>query len=617
MELLRSWRTELVLALLAVGTAVAFAIPHGAEALLITPLLLLVLAYRRRPLLAALGVVAVLVLESAAGVPEDNPGGLLALLVVAYGLGRYGGWRVSATMLVVWLVTVAAISSPEFRVGNVIFGTVVVVGPWVFGFLVGRRDEAASSAAAEADALAGLDPAARAAQVVAEERARLAAEVVRVVRTAVQAMEQHAADAEDLALTELEAVQDEGRRAVAELRRLLGLLRSDDPVPAPSEQGPGRRWRFDLALTVGLAVMLLLELRFFADPFLTASWLVGVALVAAVGLRRAEPVLACLLALVVVALADILDVAVPYAIVHLAVFALLAWSVAVSGRWRAYVALTALAAVVVLDVHRAVPGNVGINVGAFVLALVAGHLWAARDRQERSASTEAAALRREHEAIAAHAVQAERLRLARELHDVTSHAIGVMVLQAGAAQALRDDEPDRAREAVRTVQAAGIAAVRELDALAGLIHAGAVGVAGANEAAPEDDLAAALRSLVERMRTPHLQVSLSLEGRLPVGEDMAATVYRVVQEAVTNAARYAPESRVEVEVRGGDDLLEVEVHDDGAGAGPPASGAGFGLVGLAERVRGLGGELAAGPRPEGGFSVAARLPIGDAAEVGP
>jgi signal transduction histidine kinase len=363
---------------------------------------------------------------------------------------------------------------------------------------------------------------------------------------------------------------------------------------------------------------LLVERHFLVDPFPLPSLLVGLALVAVVALRRAEPMLACLLALLTVALADVLDVAVPYAMIHLVVFALLAWSVAVSGRWRAYVALAGLAMLVVIDVYRSAPLNVGINVAAFALAVAAGHLWATRDRQQRSAATEAEALRRAHDAIAARAVQAERLRLARELHDVASHAIGVMVLQAGAAGALRAQDPDAAREAVRTVQATANSAVRELDALTGLIEAGAVGPFGFGEAAPEGDLAGALRSLAERMRTAPVQISLTIGGRLPEDPDVAAAVYRVVQEALTNAARHAPHSAVTVEIRTDRDRLDVEIHDDGSGPGPTsATGAGFGLTGLAERVRGLGGELTAGPRPEGGFSVTASLPIRAAAEAQP
>jgi signal transduction histidine kinase len=202
-------------------------------------------------------------------------------------------------------------------------------------------------------------------------------------------------------------------------------------------------------------------------------------------------------------------------------------------------------------------------------------------------------------------VREERLRLARELHDVASHAVGAMVLQAGAALALRERDPGGARAAIRTVQAAGSEAMAELTTLFGLLDAGAVGPAGHAAPPPGHDLGA----LATRMRAGGLAVELTGETRLPADPLLAATAYRVVQEALTNAARYAPGSRVEIAVDdAADGLVVVTVADDGPGTAPQAGG-GFGLVGLAERVRALGGELSAGPRPGGGFAVEARLPV--------
>jgi signal transduction histidine kinase len=208
-------------------------------------------------------------------------------------------------------------------------------------------------------------------------------------------------------------------------------------------------------------------------------------------------------------------------------------------------------------------------------------------------------------------VREERLRLARELHDVASHAVGAMVLQAGAALALRERDPGGARAAVRTVQAAGSEAMAELTTLFGLLDAGAVGPAGHAAPPPGHDLGA----LAARMRAGGLAVELTGETRLPADPVLAATAYRVVQEALTNAARYAPGSRVAIAVSDDAGGVVVTVADDGPGGGSPSraaapqAGGGFGLVGLAERVRALGGELSAGPRPGGGFAVEARLPV--------
>jgi signal transduction histidine kinase len=230
-----------------------------------------------------------------------------------------------------------------------------------------------------------------------------------------------------------------------------------------------------------------------------------------------------------------------------------------------------------------------------------------RDRQARAAEATAGDLRAAQEAAAQRAVRAERLRLARELHDVASHAVGVMVLQAGAALALRDRDPDAARAAVRSIQTAGVEATSELQVLFGLLDAGAIGGAGTTAGAADGDASEALRALVDRMRAGGLDVAL-VDGAGTAAEDalVAGTAFRIVQEALTNAVRHAPGSRVRVELDGGDGALSVTVRDDGPGAQPQV--AGFGLVGLAERVRALGGEFSAGPELGGGFAVRARLP---------
>jgi signal transduction histidine kinase len=213
-------------------------------------------------------------------------------------------------------------------------------------------------------------------------------------------------------------------------------------------------------------------------------------------------------------------------------------------------------------------------------------------------------------------VQEERLRLARDLHDVVSSAVGVMVLQAGAALAQRDRDPERAARAVSEVLSAGTAALTELDALAGLLDAHADG----GDRAVTDGLHPSLQALAARLGAGGLDVRLHTCGELPQGAEDVTVAYRVVQEALTNAARHAPGSHVRVLLEAtGPDLL-VTVHDDGnpdgnhegTGATPPGAGAGFGLVGLTERVRARGGSVAAGPAPGGGFLLTARLPVGRA-----
>lgn len=599
---------EAVLAAACALWAAFFLAAVGTGALLTAPLAgLAVLPYRRRPVVAALAVAALAAVHAwLLAVPSENPSLLAALFVVVYTLGRYATLASSAAPAL--LLLLAAFVAGDPTVPTLVFGTLLFSAILGFGRLVRRRTDAAEQATATAAELADLDPAARARQVVAEERARLAGEALAVVRAAVAGMHRLARDAADtLDPHALAAIQDEGRRATGELRRLLGLLRSEAEASAAQEGVTARRrpWRVDLLTAAGLASMGLLESVVEPAPVGAVGLALVVLLAATVALRRTDPALACVLAV-----ALFLAAPVPVGLWTGAVAALLAWSTTTHGHLRDYAALAVLTGVLLLHVHRYDPGNEAILLAVLALAAVAGHLWAARDREERSATAVAARLRAEHQAVAQRAVRAERLRLARELHDVASHGVGVMVLQAGAAAVLRPTDPDRARAAVRAVQAAGEQALSELEVLFGLLDAGAVGAPGLATAAPVTDLADSLEALVDRTHQAGLRVSLGLHADLNGRPELAATAYRIVQEALTNAVKYAPGGSVEVDIAERDAVLEVCVGDSGPqNATAAAPGIGYGLVGLAERVRAHGGELAAGPRGEGGFAVDARLPL--------
>jgi signal transduction histidine kinase len=217
---------------------------------------------------------------------------------------------------------------------------------------------------------------------------------------------------------------------------------------------------------------------------------------------------------------------------------------------------------------------------------------------------EAAALaadQREREAR--QAVADERRRIAREMHDVVAHSISIMVVQAGGARRILAADPDRAERAAGRIRHAGSEALAEMDILLGVL-----------ESAPERERATtldALDDLVARTREAGLPVTLRARGTrrpLPAGAEQA--VYRVVQEALTNAIKHAGGATTRVELTWGEDALELRVSDDGdGGAGPELAGGGHGLVGMRERIRLHGGELEAGPRPGGGFEVVARLPV--------
>jgi signal transduction histidine kinase len=220
-------------------------------------------------------------------------------------------------------------------------------------------------------------------------------------------------------------------------------------------------------------------------------------------------------------------------------------------------------------------------------------------QRERSAQIE-----REHETAIKAAAAAERQHIARELHDVVAHSVSVMVVQAGAARQVMADKPDAARESLLNVESVGHAAMAELRRLLGVL-----GTNG-NEAplAPQPGMSG-LDALLERMRDAGLPVEVKVSGEpavLPPGVDVAA--FRIIQEALTNALKYAGGAPTRVGVSYASDAVDIEVVDDGA-LTTPADGIGRGLAGMRERVALFGGRVDAGTRPGGGYAVRAHLPL--------
>jgi signal transduction histidine kinase len=244
-------------------------------------------------------------------------------------------------------------------------------------------------------------------------------------------------------------------------------------------------------------------------------------------------------------------------------------------------------------------GEVALGAGLAVAAFV----FERRARRAVALEERAVRLEREREERERVAVAEERRRIARDLHDVVAHGVGVMTVQAGAARLLLDDDPGRAREPLLAVEQAGRQALGELRRLLGMLRRDERD-AGLR---PQPGLAD-LEELVAQARGAGLPVELVIEGApvpLPAGVDLAA--YRIVQEGLTNTRKHAGPARAGVAVRYGHGALELEISDDGrTGAN---GGGGHGLVGMRERVALYGGRLEAGPRPDGGFTVRAHLPL--------
>jgi signal transduction histidine kinase len=197
----------------------------------------------------------------------------------------------------------------------------------------------------------------------------------------------------------------------------------------------------------------------------------------------------------------------------------------------------------------------------------------------------------------------ERARIARELHDIVAHAVSTIVVQAGAAEQVVEDDPAFTRASLETIRSTGASALSEMRRLVTVLRDD--DAAGPLE--PQPGLAG-LPALLESMRAAGLVVEVRTTGQarpLPAGLDLAA--YRIVQEGLTNVRRHSAAGRAEVRLSFGADDLHVEVHDRGPQVAAPPESGGHGLVGIRERAALYGGRMSAGPDGRGGFSLCVQL----------
>ena len=237
------------------------------------------------------------------------------------------------------------------------------------------------------------------------------------------------------------------------------------------------------------------------------------------------------------------------------------------------------------------------------LSILVGLSGRALRLRENAVEGRAEALEREEEARAAAAAAEERRRIARELHDIVAHSLGLVVLQAGAAEQILDRDPQRAREALASIRTTGQQAIGEMGTLLGLLRGD---VAASRE--PQPSLAD-LDRLLATMRSAGLKADVEIEGQqraLPAALELSA--FRIIQEGLTNALKHAGPAQVRVILRYGERDVEIEVVDDGAGAGH-GRGSRRGLAGIGERVAVFGGRLDVGPRGEGGWGLRAVFPL--------
>jgi signal transduction histidine kinase len=608
--------------------------------LIALPAAMLPLAWRRTaPLVPVPAMAAVLLVQAALGgfLGEHTATPLIALVLALYSAGRHAP-RLAPVLaaMIVLAGTRIAFDQTVDGVGDVVLTFVYLPVPLLIGRWLRSQDRLRAELEEQGRELERQRErnARRAAE---EERMRIASDLegtiseklAALVRRAHELPRRLAADDAPGARAALTAIAGEAREALGDVRRALGVLRHDHeeadgprrtvregagrPEPrrnaAPQDEArrdgsaphEERRTAVDRALVAFLLAGALVELAIVAPAEdLPLAALTGIAIVTPLLWRRAHPiaVTAAVFATLTVQSAALDLDRVP--IFDSAVVVCAAYSIgAYARRPTAGIVLLVLATAA----HTAAFYPTGVApaiLGGAVAPWVAG--WTVRTRRRLTAELRERAeqIERAREQEAKAAMVAERVRVARELHDAVAHNLSVIAIQAAGADGVVERNPQRAAECAALIETVGRDTLAELGRL---VDAGA--------SAPQPSLAT-VDDLTQRARDGGLPVELQVEGdpaALPAGVDLAA--YRIVQEALANVAKHAGAARAWVVVRYDRRAVEVEVADDGRGpngAGPETDG-GHGLVGIRERVAVYDGTVDIGRRPGGGFVVHARLPV--------
>jgi signal transduction histidine kinase len=282
---------------------------------------------------------------------------------------------------------------------------------------------------------------------------------------------------------------------------------------------------------------------------------------------------------------------------------------------RAWLSLEVLLVAVALPAVALVPGSFGVidvvsTWAVFIVLPFAGaRVIGSRTAAVHELQSDAQRLESEQREHARRAINEERIRIARELHDVIAHSVSVMVIQTAAARRLARQDHDAAGEALDAVANCGREALSEMRRMVGVLHRGHLDLAGAPGLMQ-------LQVLVDRARASGLPVEVRIDGDpRPLPQMIDLVAFRVVQEALTNVIKHAGDARAEVKVDYTTRTLDIDVIDDGRGPvrpDPGLGGTGHGLIGMRERLATYGGELQTGRGRGGGFRVRARIPLTEA-----
>ena len=472
----------------------------------------------------------------------------------------------------------------EIGVGDWGFATIMLTALLFASRQTWRSWRAAQRERRRASTLQHTSATATARAAVLAERARLSADIESYVGELINTIGRRASAAR--AATDPTAdigwIQHQAHEATSELRRQLGLLRDPDETPPSSPDAAATIPRLRISdvvaagIITGLVVAESLETMIVGEPPSWLSVLLTIGTAATVLGRRAVTVLAAIAAATFMTIGAVIGQPVLDGFGFAATTAALAWTLAARGTGQCWLALGLLAAADLISRQLNDPSNMPINAVLLTVAVVTGAIAGRHRRRQAVAATSAAERLAELRVASAEAVQAERLQIARELHDLVSHTVSLVAVQAGAAEMLWPTNQEAAREALGIIASTAEQTVTELDRLR----------PGRQQT---QRTMADVQELVARMTAAGLTVSLTV-GAEPDPAVMD-TLYRVIQESLTNALRHAPGSQVDVTIhtgpatgeRVGDGPTVVKVLSTES-SWTTTGRRGYGLIGLAERV---------------------------------
>lgn len=480
-----------------------------------------------------------------------------------------------------------------------VFGSVLLAVTFVAVLTATSAVRAARSASRRAAALERVDLAGTATAAVREERRRLSDDIARQLQQTMEDVLDEVARARRTAdpTEALRAVRGHAQRATSELRRQLGVLRAEDNETAEHPAPSAPRWRGrDASAAVVVSLLALVESLAYPrvenldrGPVSVALTVLAASTVLA---RVAAPGWAACTSGSLFLLGALVDEPIVGGFWILAAVCGPLWEIASRRRAAEIAAGTYLVAAAGTAVVRDDPDNAAVLIVLMLGAFGGGAMVRlVRRRQARMDDTARRRARAIDETRRA-AVYGERKILAREMHDVVSHAVGVIAVQAGAAEVSWPADRQAAASALDVIEATARGALSELRRLP------------ATNRPPRTP--ADLDDLVRRIRAGGTPVTLNSSGRVPARLD--DTVYRLVQETLTNVVRHAPGAAATVEIVAEGNTLTIATRDDGPGA-VSGSARGYGLTGITERVGFLGGRVTIGDAGEGGFVVTAVVPL--------